>query len=508
VNVLVIPPHYDPTLACEAADWQVVDAARAFATRLCSAGHRDALERELSERNDQPALRRLLFARAAQKLAERPRTAEIALRAASLSFEACNDERSAVRVRLDDIALTNGTTERFADALAAANGDVPWQRELDDAVAACRDAPRVCLWLDRDQQLPAALALASRLPRTSLALAGRFARVHAATLLAQEPFRAARVIDVPVQRRIAGISSRREAPTLWWRDDGDAAIPSGSFVGAVSGDELAALAAGGIDDLRRAGSTSIAACRIAVLAFCAVTADGVVLRDGHVAGMDVLIAAARALRTRGGKLIGEWHLGAPGFDEELLAASCTRLAASSWLDGLAGLRRFGWPVDVEEGTFADLEVRLAPPAEDRDLARTRQLASPTSLASERLEALLERITNELRGRHRFAAARVAEAYVDLGAPEPPPSEPTLDPACAVVRLERALDGSSGPSYYALHARKGAIVAIDARIGQALEHLTAGAPIADALAGVPTAHRDAMLRALVRREIAIDAEAKT
>src|SRR5205085_7555116 len=106
-----------------------------------------------------------LLLQAAASLLEREPTPQGRLRALGAALAGMSGPPSAVRLRLDDLELPGGTTERAADAGVAARGPLPFQAELDEAVAAAASASRVRVVLDRDQQLPALLRLAVELDR-------------------------------------------------------------------------------------------------------------------------------------------------------------------------------------------------------------------------------------------------------------------------------------------------------------------------------------------------------
>src|SRR6266487_794052 len=122
VRLLVVPPRADPTLAIAAAGWRVLDLERAYAERILQAG---ALAREAgAAAGTDRAARRLMLLLAAAELLDAPGP-QTRLRAAGAAYAGACDPDSGLALRLDDLELTAGTTERLADVLALPAGRSP-----------------------------------------------------------------------------------------------------------------------------------------------------------------------------------------------------------------------------------------------------------------------------------------------------------------------------------------------------------------------------------------------
>ncbi|HLM44809.1 MAG TPA: hypothetical protein VK458_13130, partial [Myxococcaceae bacterium] len=192
MKLLVLPPHRDVTCVPDAPEgWHVVDAARAFCQRVLAP---ETLARAVEAREIAPAtpqtMRELLLLRAALSLLKRGgEDAHRPLRALGAVLTALSGPPSGVRLRLDDIELDGGTTERSADVLRIVQHPALYDEDLARAAGSFPGAERVRLWLEKDVQLPAAVALAAACPASvPLEVAGPFASTHRAVLATLPPF--------------------------------------------------------------------------------------------------------------------------------------------------------------------------------------------------------------------------------------------------------------------------------------------------------------------------------
>jgi hypothetical protein len=164
---VVVLPHADPSIRLAVHGRPVLDLHQDAVARLTGPERRAAL---LAERPDDPLLR---AANLVLSTSDIDQPAGLHAAGVLLLLGDPHDEWS-VRLRLDDLELVHGSTESSADAVRAAEG-LPFGPEIDVACEAVRDGG--VLWLDRDQQLPAMIAMVRRLAR-AVDVAGPFADRH------------------------------------------------------------------------------------------------------------------------------------------------------------------------------------------------------------------------------------------------------------------------------------------------------------------------------------------
>ena len=474
MRLLVIPARADPTLETAAPGWTVLDLERAHAERVLDPG-RLAAEAAAA---DVPGRRRLLLAAAAQLLGAPG--AQTRLRAAGAAYAGTCDEGSGLVLRLDDLELVCGTTERLDDVLALDAGRSPFAPEIDAAVAAARGAERVVVCLERDQQLPAVAALVARLAAAGgrPEVAGGFAAAHWAALSSRPPLSAARLVEAPRrERRLAGLPGLGCEAPLAWRDGPDEPVPGGEWAGRVSLRELAE----GTIDLDR--------CRFAVAGFCAAHEE-VVAPDGWR-------AAREAVRRASCRLVGEWWVGAPGIGRDELERTLAAEEREPLFDWVAGLRRFHWPAGRRDGAWAGRRVSLLAAPDGLDLAHFQRFACPGTIPDGELDAVLGDLWRRLDARAPVVAGRVAAAFASPQPAAAPGPRVELDPDCAVVELP----GEDGRGRWtAVNLRTGVALAVDARLAPHVAALRRPAAADAALGRLPAPARERALGVLRARAV--------
>ncbi|WP_344056192.1 hypothetical protein, partial [Sphaerisporangium rubeum] len=291
---VVVPPLADVTLVTQAEGHRVLDPGRRFAARLLAA---DATATGPHDSGELVVRLRAGLAGLADPAGPLGR-----LRAAAvLVAAAVHQADAAVEITLDDLELRDGTTEDSAAALRASLGAAPYDPEVDEAVAEAESAGGdVWLVLDRDQQLPAALAMAARLTTPPL-VTGRFARAYWPVLSGLPPLRQARLAEppAPLRYRVTGLPPA-DGPGPYWRERAGDPVPPGPWAGRAG---LARTVADP-DALIASGCTTV------VLGICAADHE-VVGRGGGRVPMERLRAAVDRLRAAGVTVLAELWLGAP-----------------------------------------------------------------------------------------------------------------------------------------------------------------------------------------------------
>ena len=128
----------------------------------------------------------------------------------------------------------------------------PFAPEIEAATAASCGAERVVVWVERDQQLPAAVMLVERLLAAGCRpeVAGPFAAAHRRTLGSRPPLSSARPADEPVvERSLVGLPGEARRPPLAWRAAPGDPVPDGEWAGHVSLRELASGALDACEDM-------------------------------------------------------------------------------------------------------------------------------------------------------------------------------------------------------------------------------------------------------------------
>jgi hypothetical protein len=474
MKLLVVPPHHDLTLEPVApAGWDLLPLVPAFVRRVLSPD-RLAAAADAQQAQEPPAgdrLTALLQLRVAQQgLATAPAASQSWLRAAGSALAGWTAPPCEVRLRLDDLELGPGrTTERLADVVQVARAALPWAPELEEAAAVLQRATRVRLWVDRDQQLPALLQIADRVPAdVPLELAGPFARAHLSTLRQVPSLRRAEWTPEQVGFRIAGAAETDAV----YRPLG-APIPSGPWMGYADFAELLRAEPG----LERAA--------VVVVPLCTLSGD-VSGFDGHRAPLPEVLQAVERRRAAGRGTHVEFLVGAPGHTPATLEATLRALRAGETFDWVTGVRAFHWPKERAPAPFAGASVELGEAAPDLDLARSRPLLHP---AAEVPPGFIEQAARSL------AAGRVAAALVHAPAPSPPGARVRRHPDCYVVRVGAA-SAPGRDRWYAVSLNSGALLAVNERLAQGLGAL--GEPTAAdvALQFVPAPQREKIVKTLV------------
>jgi hypothetical protein len=494
MKLLVLPPHRDVTCVPEAPEgWHVLDVARGFCQRV---GAREFLVQAAEAREQAAAtpqsLRELLLLRAALALFQRGSEApHRPLRALGAALTALSGPPSGVRLRLDDIELEGGTTERSLDALRAAAMPALYTEDLERAAGRLAGAERVRLWLEKDLQLPAAVALAEACPsEVPLEVAGPFAETHRRVLAALPAFqRASFPQDVaPLRWRVVPLEDGREP--LGWVPEGAEPPVRELWAGHVA-----------LGALLEPELLETSGCCTAVVGFCAVDEAGVLGSDGLRLPLEPLARAVERLRAAGIRVVAEWWVGAPGVDEAAHERTCAWLGERPLFDWVAGVRQFHWTRGRAGQDFGGVPVRFLAPPEDRDLARSVPWEAPGSVAPGRQGELLTALAGRLLQRAPLSPGRVAWALMHPPAPPAPGGALTrLDGDCALVRLPATLEGVVKPTWYAANLRTGGVLAVDARLVPLLARWERPALASEALASLPEAQRSKLEATLKSRGV--------
>jgi hypothetical protein len=496
MKLLVLPPHRDVTCVPEAPEgWRVLDVARAFCQRMMAP---ETLARAVETRERGPAtpetMRELLLLRAALVLWKRGRAdAHRPLRALGAVLTALSGPPSGVHMRLDDIELEGGTTERSADVLRSLERPAPYGEDLARAAEGFAGAERVRLWLEKDLQLPAAVALAAACPASvPLEVAGPFAATHRAVLSALPAFqRASFPEDVaPLRWRVMALDATEPQPLTWVPEGARPPADGGAWAGHVS-----------LGALLDAEALVASGCRTAVVGFCAVDEGGVLGSDGVRVPLESLTASVERLRSAGARVVAEWWVGAPGVDEASHERTFTLLGQRPVFDWVSGVRQFHWTRGRSGEDFAGVPVRFFAPPGDRDLSRTVPFEAPGTVAHARLPELLTSLAGRLLQRAPLSPGRVAWASIHPPSPVTPGGDRVrLDGDCALVQLPATLDGTVKPCWYAANLRTGGVLAMDARLAPMVAGAEQPMTVGELFATLPEAQRGKVEAALVGRAV--------
>ncbi|QSQ25139.1 hypothetical protein JY651_09490 [Pyxidicoccus parkwayensis] len=582
MKLLVLPPHRDVTLVPDAPQgWHVVDVARDFCRRVLSdAALTESIDDRVTGTATPQSMRELLLLRSArtllgresrrghafdvggtatslltanpsQSLAGQPPSGRdgvddhTRLRAIGAVLTAISGPPNGIRLRLDDLELEDGTTERSADVLRALGQPAPFTEDLARAAERFTQAERVRLWLERDQQLPAAAWLARACPQdVPLEVAGPFAAAHRKVLARMPMFQRAEFIDdaAPLHWRVAPLLGEPRADSLLWipesldllvyapplpLDEHDAllfeeteprdlrTLTTKQVLGACTPDELKVFTRGGpwgghvmLGSLGHAEALIEGGCRVAVVGFCAVSGGRVMDPYGYWHNTHVLVQGAQRLRAAGVRLVAEWWVGAPGVDEAVLEETLSALASEPLFDHVAGVRPFHWSLEHRGIERASMEPLPSPP--DRDLARSQPFEAPNTIPTSRLPEVLANLSTRLMQRAPLNPGRVAGA--NLRGPTAFPhmmiltvdysehSPIRLDDDCALVQLPASLDGAPKPTWYAANLRTGTVLAMDARLAPKLSTLDRPTQVSEVLGAVPEAQRQKLVNTLVAKTV--------
>ncbi|PTL85940.1 hypothetical protein [Vitiosangium sp. GDMCC 1.1324] len=496
MKLLVLPPHRDVTCVPDAPEgWRVLDVARAFCQRVMVP---ETLARAVETREREPAtpesMRELLLLRAALVLWKRGRAdAYRPLRALGAVLTALSGPPAGVRVRLDDIELEGGTTERSADVQRSIGRPALFNEDLVRAADRFPGAERVRLWLEKDLQLPAAVALAAACPASvALEVAGPFATTHRAVLATLPAFqRASFPEDVaPLRWRVSALDAEGPEPLTWVPEGAHPPADGGPWAGHVS-----------LSALRDPEALVASGCRTAVVGFCSVDEGSVLGSDGTRVLLDSLAASVERLRSAGVRVVAEWWVGAPGVDEATHERTFVLLGQRPVFDWVSGVRQFHWTRGRSGEDFAGVPVRFLAPPEDRDLSRTVPFEAPGTVPQARLPELLNGLAGKLLQRAPLSPGRVAWASLHPPSPVTPGGDwVRLDGDCALVQLPAGLDGVVKPSWYAANLRTGGVLAMDARLAPMVARAEQPVTVGELFATLPEAQRGKVEAALVGRAI--------
>jgi hypothetical protein len=368
-----------------------------------------------------------------------------------------------------------------------------YDEDLARAAEQLAGAERVRLWLEKDLQLPAAVALATACPASvPLEVAGPFASTHRAVLATLPPFqRASFPEDVaPLRWRLAALDAAEPERLIWVPEGARPPVEGGPWAGHVA-----------LEALLDAEALVTSGCRKAVVGFCAVDEDGVLGIDGKRLSRKTLATAVVRLRSKGLRVVAEWWVGAPGVDEAAHERTFTLLGEHPLFDWVSGVRQFHWTRGRIGEDFAGTPVRFLAPPEDRNLSRTVPFEAPGTVPHGRLGELLGSLAGRLLQRAPLSPGRVA--WASLFPPEPvaPGGDRVrLDGDCALVQLPATLEGVAKPSWYAANLRTGGVLAMDARLAPLVVGAERPVPAGELFTSLPEAQRFKVEAALVGRAV--------
>ncbi|GII88974.1 hypothetical protein Ssi03_69640 [Sphaerisporangium siamense] len=508
--VVIVPPLGDVTVSAEwtAGPHRLLDPGRRFIARILAtapalaedeATH-DGSARSAGDGADGQG-DRVVRLRAGVAVLADPAGPMARLRAAGLLVPAVTETHpgSAVDLVLDDLELRDGTTEDAAAASRASAGPAPYDPELEEALAAVGPEDEVWLVLERDQQLPATLALAARLPGP-VHVTGRYAHQHWTVLARLSPLSTARLATPPspLRWRVTGLpDATPEGETeVYWRERAADPVPPGPWAGRVS--------------LRQAveapGELVAAGCVTAVLGLCAADHE-FAGRGGSVWPAEKARAALDVLRASGVTVLAELWLGAPGVPAARVRAAVETLTAPGGPVGrLVGLRPFDWPTHWDDPRWGEARVRwtanedrapeeAATDAGRRELARHREFLAEGTLSRAEVQELVSEIGPALARAGMLIPARVAAAYLAAGSPDEGADGPNGEGVALAADTVVVPGPAASGQWYAVDLRAGRIVRLDPRVASRLRIGRRPVPEAEALPGVAPATRARVLDAL-------------
>lgn len=449
---LVGPPHRDVTrVPVLPPGWSFEDLALAFVTRVLAqppAG--SAVER------------------AAAQVFRRTGPAWSRLRAATLLLDAAT-RASAVSVLLDDVRLAEGTTESGADVARAAQGQVPWARELAEVAPG-----EVVAWIETDQAVVGALGL-----REVRGLTGTFALVHGAALRALGPLSSAPDVS-PLPVEVGGLPGLAPPERLRFRELHQARPPQ-RFCGYVTVGEL----------LEAPPDASVA-----VVPLAALRDAGALDIEGHPLDWRAVEAACRRWAEAGVQVAFELHVGAPGIGADGFSQARERLEAcrGAWV---LGVRPFHLP-RTTEASWGQARLSLREPAAELSLVRSARFSCPGTLEGEALQSAMVELGARLSARWPLAPARTALAIAS-GPPGPGSTGEALKvhDDCGVVE--------DGQAFAAVNLRTGTTLRLDARLARSLADRPEALPTAERLAEVPAPQREKIRSTLLAKGIVQEAQ---
>jgi hypothetical protein len=451
--ITLVPPHGDSTLRL--GDDEDLDLNAMFLAELMTQA-RDSTPAPMSGDRAAALLRNAGAAALRDEHADRGHR----LRGLAAILTGLASPEHGVRLRLDDLELTDGSTQSSADVFRAGAAPAPYHAVLERAAELANRHRDITLVLERDQQLPAAVWLADHLGTAGRALrvTGRFATSYWTTLRTLPPFTGAALDPAPrgLEWRVVDPFTAAALPTLRWRERAADPAPPGPWAGRVA--------------LREIMAGAVTNAHTVILGLCT-TPDCAVGRGGTTAGWQDLAAALDPLRRAGVQVLAELWIGAPGIDLELAPAALR--AAQQIVGRVTGFRVFDWPVGWTESRWDGQPVRLAPTR--YDLARHHILSDQAP--AEQLIAMVTALARPLARDGLLVPGRIAAAYLT-----PPPrlatQGPGLDPD--VVLGARSTRTGKG---VAVNLRTGACTTVDSSLSGLIDTRPPASTVRDVLAGL-------------------------
>jgi hypothetical protein len=446
VSVL-IPPGGDASL--ELAERDDLGGPVADVGRECIA---DVTARALAGETFDPSEWDLLPATAAAHALRRLDTPQGRMRALAMLLRARRG--GGVRLRLDAVVLARGTAERSADVQAAAAGGAPYDDALQAAVDRLAEADGrapVHVVIERDQQLPGALAAVSRLRArgTRVLVTGRYATARWAALRRLDGFSGASLRPAPrgLAWRVAGLPGSPTGIGPRWRELPGDPEPDGPWAGRLA---LRDLAEGQVWRTPE----------VAVIGVCDIDDRGVLGRSGRPVPRSAVRAGAERIASSGGRCVVEFWVGSPGADPGRAAAAAA--AAETLIGPVVGVRMFEWPPEWTVLDWGGTPVRVGR-ADDRDLARAVPVLSPPPAAADALDRAVEAVAADRLRRAQLVPGRLAAAYLEsVPLRSPAVRAPALD--CDLV----ILPDPGGSGMVAVNTRLGLSSRLPAEVMSAVQ----------------------------------------
>ncbi|WEV29183.1 hypothetical protein OYE22_31340 [Streptomyces sp. 71268] len=392
--ITVVPPYGDPSLrlAHHPEDGELLDITVEFVAELVAAAE-DGKPFDGAE----PADRGAALMRTAGTAALGNRHADTVHRLRGLGpvLASLATPAHGVHLRLDDLELTEGTTQSSADVLRAAAAPAPYQAALARAADHARTHREVTVVIERDQQLPAALWLLGELraaPPRTVRVTGRYATACWPVLRTLPPCADATLAPTPRGLPWLVVDPFRPdaPPGLRWRERAADPRPHGPWAGRVA--------------LRHVLAGDAAGARTAVLGLCA-SGERVLGRGGSTATWPELARAVEVLRAQGTRVLAEVWIGAPGCAPD--EATRGLRAVADTVDRVAGLCVFDWPVGWTTPRWGPYPVTYEKTG--HDLARHHSLRGQPPPAE--LTALVTALAGPLARAGELVPGRVAAAYL-------------------------------------------------------------------------------------------------
>lgn len=456
MNLLIVPPFTDfTTEIVPPPGTEVLDLGTRLVERLADPAHlRAAAER----RSDGPAL----FGRAAAAILDRASYDDAHLRAVGTALRLAGDP--AVRLGIDDLELTEGSTQSSRDVLAAATRCELFRPEVERALEAS-GGRRAHVVVDDGQQLPAAFALVRALGADRVTLCGRLVAEQGAALRRVPELAGAGWLDWSPERVIRPRwSGGLRAPLRWV--SGPARPPAnGPWAGRLDAVRVAAFPLG---TLARCRGLTITVTRVDFLA----AATGL---NGMTVNLRRLLAAIPVTTP----VTCELAVGAPGIGAGVAGESLELLADGPGGVRLGGLRPYRMGIRT---VWAGHSVRFPPPARD-DLTRWVAFDAPETMGAREVASTIRAWRGRLPGLPpgRLAACSVA-GEVPAGAWDP----------CAQVVAGAGPDGR-GPGTFAVSLRSGRSFRLQQGLVAPVARLAADDP--HALDGLPAIARERLTAGL-------------